>query len=124
MVKVIAMMKRKSGFTPGEFARYWFEEHAPLGVRVLPDDIAIRGYVQNYAVRSEGDQEPEFDGMVEFCLDDMQAFQRWIGWFLSDEGKVLRDDESNFMERDSLKVMVVEERVVVPRNEGEARGRP
>jgi hypothetical protein len=57
MVKVIAMMKRKPGITPAEFARYWYEEHAPLGFEVLPDDIRIRGYVQNYTVRNSGTRE-------------------------------------------------------------------
>ena len=116
MVKVIAMMKRKPGITPAEFARYWYEDHAPLGFEVLPEDIRIRGYVQNYAVRTEGDQEPEFDGVVEFCLDDMAAFQRWLSWYLSEDAKPMRDDEQNFMDSSSVKVMVLEERVVVARD--------
>jgi len=113
VIKVIAMMKRKSGITPQEFARYWFEDHAPLGFEVLPDDIHVRGYVQNYAIRSEGDQEPEFDGVVEFYLDDMQVFGRWLGWFMSEDAQVMRDDEKNFMDSDSVKVIVAEERIVV-----------
>jgi uncharacterized protein (TIGR02118 family) len=116
MVKVIAMMKRKPGITPEEFARYWGEDHAQLGFDVLPEDIRIRGYVQNYAIRSPGDQEPEFDGVVEFCLDDMQAFQRWLGWFVGEGGQVLRDDEQNFMDSSSVKVVVTEENILVERN--------
>ena len=108
----------EKAITPAEFARYWYEKHAPLGFEVLPDDIHIRGYVQNYTVRSEGDQEPEFDGLVELCLDDMQAFQRWLAWYMSDGAKAMRDDEQNFMDSSTVKVMVVEERVVVPRNDG------
>lgn len=114
MVKVIAMMKRKPGITPAEFARYWYEEHAPLGFEVLPDDIRIRRYVQNYTVRNEGDLEPEFDGMVEFHLDDMDAFARWFAWYMGDGGKPMRDDEQNFMDSSSVKVVVVEERIIVP----------
>ena len=118
MIKVIAMMKRKGGITPEEFERYWYEDHAPLGFKVLPDDIRIQGYVQNYTIRTEGDQEPEFDGLVEFCFDDMQTFQRWFVWFMGDGGKVLRDDEKNFMDSSSVKLMLVEERVLIPRREG------
>ena len=120
MVKVIAMMKRKPGISPEEFARYWFEEHAPLGFEVLPDDIHVRGYVQNYTLRNEGDTEPEFDGLVEFYLDDMRAFQRWLAFFMSDEAKPMRDDEKNFMDSSTVKVLVMEERVVVPSAEGDA----
>ena len=117
MIKVIAMMKRKSGITPAEFARYWYEDHAPLGFEVLPDDIRIRGYVQNYTIRSEGDPEPEFDGLVEFYLDDMKAFQKWFIWYMGDDAKPMRDDEQNFMDSSSVKLMLVEERVVVPKGE-------
>ena len=114
MVKVIAMMKRKPGISPAEFARYWYEDHAPLGFRVLPDDIHICGYVQNYTVRNAGDLEPEFDGLVEFYLEDMAAFQRWLAWFMSDAAAPMREDERNFMDSESVKVLVMEERVVVP----------
>jgi uncharacterized protein (TIGR02118 family) len=117
MIKVIAMMKRKPGTTPEEFARYWHDEHAPLGFEVLPDEIRIRGYVQNYTIRTEGDQEPEFDGVVEFCLDDMQAFQNWFVWYMGDGAKLMRDDEKNFMDSSSVKLMLVEERIIVPRDE-------
>jgi uncharacterized protein (TIGR02118 family) len=122
LVKVIAMMKRKSGITPDEFARYWYEEHAPLGLTLLPEEIDIRGYVQNYAVPSEGDQEPEFDGVVELCLDDMKAFHGWLSWFMREDAKPMRDDEQNFMDSSSVKLVVVEERVVVPRNESAVVG--
>ena len=116
MVKVIAMMKRAPGVSPAEFKRYWGEDHAQLGFDVLPDDIRIRGYVQNYTVRNEGDPEPEFDGLVEFCLDDTQAFQRWLAWFMSDGAKPMRDDEKNFMDSSTVKVLVDEERIDVPRD--------
>jgi hypothetical protein len=41
MLKVIAMMKRKPGITPDEFAGYWLENHAPLGFKVLIVDEQI-----------------------------------------------------------------------------------
>ena len=87
MIKMIGMMKRKPGISPQEFARYWKEEHAPLGFEVLPDDIPIRGYIQNCTHRSEGDPEPEFDGVVEVWFDDMETFQRWFTWYLGDGAK-------------------------------------
>jgi uncharacterized protein (TIGR02118 family) len=118
--KVIAMMKRKPGITPEEFARYWSEEHAPLGFEVLPEEIEIFGYVQNYTVRTEGDQEPEFDGLVEFCFEDEKTFQRWFVWFLGEGGQPLRDDEKNFMDSSSVKLMIVKEKVLIPRRESAA----
>jgi uncharacterized protein (TIGR02118 family) len=120
MIKVMAMMKRKPGITPEEFARYWFEEHAPLGFDLLPDDIHVRGYVQNYTIRNPGDHEPEFDGLVEFVLDDMDAFQRWLAFFMSDAAEPMRDDEKNFMDSDTIKVLVMQERVVVERHSADS----
>jgi uncharacterized protein (TIGR02118 family) len=113
MVTVIAMMKRRNGMSPDDFARYWLEKHAPLGFEVLPEDIRIRGYVQNYTVRTPGDAEPEFDGVVEFYLDDQQALQRWLQFYLGEEGRRMREDEANFMDSASVKVLVVDEQVVV-----------
>jgi len=119
MIKVIATMKRKPGVTPEEFARHWYEKHAPLGFEVLPDDIQIRGYVQNYAVRHEGDPEPIYDGVVEFYLDDEAAYQRWFAWFLSEDAKRMRDDQDNFMDESSVRMVVCREQIVVapPREE-------
>ena len=36
MLKMIGMLKRKAGMSPQEFARYWREEHAPLGFDPSP----------------------------------------------------------------------------------------
>jgi hypothetical protein len=115
MVEVIATMKRASRFSPAEFARHRGNDHAALGFRVLPEDVHIQGCVQNHAIRSDGDQEPEFDGLIEFCLDDMAAFRRWLAWFASEEGKVLRDEGPNSMDPSSVKVVVTEENVTIPR---------
>jgi len=113
MIKVIAMMKRKPGITPDEFARYWYEEHAPLGFEVLPDDIKIRGYIQNYTNRKDGDLEPLYDGVVEFYLDDEAALERWFSWFMGEGAERMRDDEKNFMDSSSVEMLVCREQIVV-----------
>ena len=46
----------------------------------------------------EGLGEPMFDGVAEFGFDDMDMFQKWFAWFMSDGGQPLRDDEKNFMD--------------------------
>ncbi len=114
MIKVIAMMKRKEGVSPDEFARYWYEEHAPLGFEVLPDSIKVVKYVQNYAIRMEEDWEPLFDGVAEFGFEDIESFQKWMDWYFSDGGQVLRDDEDKFIDKDSIRVVAVEEKVIRP----------
>lgn len=122
MIKVMAFMKKKDGLTIEEFSRYWYEEHAPLGFRVLPEDIRFTRYVQHYAVPMEGSGGPMFDGVVEFCLEDMDMFQKWFAWYMSDGGKPLRRDEGNFIDRSSVTVTIVEERVIIPGDEARGDG--
>jgi uncharacterized protein (TIGR02118 family) len=112
VIKVLAGLKRRPGLTPEEFATYYLETHVPLFRRVLPAEIAagLEHYVQNHAVRlGRGTTDPPFDCVTEMGWRDLEAMQRWNAWYLSPEGKVLRDDEENFMDRDARVVVVTEE---------------
>ena len=122
MIKIIGFMKKKDGLTLDEFSRYWQEQHAPLGFEVLPQDIRITRYVQHYAVPMEALGEPLFDGVGEFCFEDMEMFQKWFAWFMSDGGQPLRDDEENFIDRSRLTVVIVEENVIIPGDDAREDG--
>jgi uncharacterized protein (TIGR02118 family) len=111
-VKLMAMLKRKEGMTAEQFSRYWHEEHGPMAVRVIPESVRIRRYVQNHALRLIEDAEPCFDGIVEFCLEDMDALHAWMAFYASDEGKIIRDDEIRFIDIGEMVVVMVEERVI------------
>jgi uncharacterized protein (TIGR02118 family) len=116
MIKVIAMLKRKSGMTIEEFSRYWREKHAPLADTLLPAEVALeqKRYVQNYAVKLPGGGEPSFDGVAEICFNDLESFRKWNDWYFSDDAKPLRDDEENFMDKSKRVIVVTEERVITP----------
>ena len=114
MIKVVATLKRKPGTTLEAFSRYYFEKHAPLARRVIPPEVAagIRRYVQNHAIRlGRGESEPAFDCLTEIGFDDLAALERWRIWYESPEGKILRDDEENFMDVNARIIVVTEERV-------------
>ena len=115
MIKIIAMVKRKSGITAEEFSRYWYEKHAPFGFKVIPEGVLSmqKRYVQNYSLKL-GRREPPFDGVAEICFDDMESFRKWNDWYFSDDGKALRDDEENFMDKSQTIVVIAEERVLIP----------
>jgi len=114
MIKVIGITKRKPGLTLAEFAQYWHEKHAPLGFKILPREISLNRYVHNYALPFAEGVEFPFDGATEFCFDDIQAYQQWFAWFLSDDAKALRDDGENFMDYSTSQVVLTEERVIIP----------
>ena len=122
MIKIIGFTKKKEGLTIDEFSSYWQEKHAPLGFEILPDDIKITRYVHHYTVPMEGLGEPAFDGVAEFGFDNLEMFQKWLVWFMGDGGQPLRDDEMNFMDSASALVVMVEERVIIPADEGRPDG--
>ena len=119
MIKVVGLMKRKSGLTVDEFSRYWYDKHAPLGFRDLPRTIPLRRYVHNYVAPLSEGQEYSFDGVAEFCFDDLKDYEHWLAWFTSDKGKALRDDGENFMDYRTVKTILCEEKIFIQPKEGE-----
>ncbi len=111
MVKIIVMLKRKSSMTMEEFSQYWYEEHGPLALRIMP---GLRKYTQNHAVRLTDSEEPRFDGIAELWFDDLESRHKFLGWYWGDEGKVLRDDEEKFIDRSKMFGSIVDERVIKP----------
>ena len=108
MVKIIAMIKRQDHLTHQEFSRYWRENHGPLAARLIP---GLKRYVQNHLILGEG-EEPAFDGVAELWLEDMQALQTMFEFYNSDAGKVVRDDEDKFFDRNTMVVLIAEEKVI------------
>ena len=106
-------MKRKEGITIEEFREYWSGKHASLGLEVIPKDIKLTRYIQNYAIQMSDGFEPLFDGVVEFCFKDKENFEKWLNWFFSEEGQLLREDEKNFIDSSSVQVVAVEENVII-----------
>jgi len=115
MVKMIAMVKKKEGLTIEEFAQYWYQKHAPLARKLVPQSVVAgwKKYVQNYAVSLNGKVHAPFDGVAELYFSDLPAFWKWNDWYFSDDGKALRDDEDNFMDRSQTAVIIAEGKVVL-----------
>ena len=112
MIRIIALIKRRPGLSPAEFAEYYEHRHAPLFHRVIPPQVAdaIVRYAQHHAVRlGSGGSEPAYDCVTELGFDDLGGMRTWSDWYLGDDGKVLRDDEEHFMDVDERVVIVVDE---------------
>ena len=85
-----------------------------MAVRVIPEAVRVRRYVQNHALRLMGHGEPCFDGIVEFTLEDMESLEAWMSFYAGDGGKTIRDDEVSFIDMSEILIVMVEERMIRP----------
>jgi uncharacterized protein (TIGR02118 family) len=112
VVKVISMSKRKKGVTQEEFRKFWYEVHGPMVLEKVPPELLsrIKRYVQNPAVELR--QPQAYDGVAEICFNDMDALRAWNKFYNSDEAKVLRDDQENFVDTSTMVVIITEEKII------------
>jgi uncharacterized protein (TIGR02118 family) len=100
VIKLIVLIKRREDLTIEEFRDYYENRHAPLFQRTISREVrdAVKLYVQNHAVPMEQRTNPPYDCVTEFGFDDTAGLTLWTQWYRGEEGKVLRDDEENFMD--------------------------
>jgi uncharacterized protein (TIGR02118 family) len=103
--KVILFVRRKEGLSREQFRQRYEDGHAPLARKVLPQ---LRRYVRNYVTDSPG-WEADFDVVTEFWFDSEQDHQAVRAFYASEEGQVLIRDEAEFMDRSSMRSVVVDE---------------
>jgi hypothetical protein len=113
VIKMVVLLKRKAGVSLADFGERYEHRHAPLFERVIPDEVAaaIKGYTQSHPVQlGRNPAEPAYDCVTEFLFDDLAGLRVWSDWYLGDAGKVLRDDEEEFMDTSQRVVLVTDER--------------
>jgi len=113
MIKIVALIKRRPDLSLEEFCAYYEQRHAPLFASSIPlaVDGAITHYVQNHAVRlGSSASDAVYDCVTEIGFDDVAGMRLWSEWYIGEGGKVLRDDEENFMDRGQRVVIVTQER--------------
>lgn len=74
MIKLIALLKRRPGFSKEEFARRWVNDHTKISAR-LP---GLRGYYINICTPRQPEgagDEPAFDGTAEMWWDSIDAME-------------------------------------------------
>jgi uncharacterized protein (TIGR02118 family) len=115
MIKIVALIPRRPDVSPEAFQNYYEQHHAPLFQRSIPPEVAgaITHYVQNHTVQmGNGTTQPAYDCVTEIGFDDLDGMRLWSSWYLGDGGKVLRDDEENFMDLRGRIVIVTDERKI------------
>ena len=100
MIKSISLIRRKPGLTREEFVRHYEEVHAPLALSCLP---GLRKYVRNYVTADEIGSPTDFDVVSEFWYESTKDIKASLSFYRSAAGKLLRDDEEKFMDRDSIR---------------------
>jgi len=108
MVKAIALIKRKPGLSREEFRKHYEEVHAPMALKYLP---SFKRYVRNYVITPPGGEEPEFDCITEIWYDDMQGYQESLGFYGTDAGRILREDDESISDTSKFFFFLVEEKV-------------
>jgi hypothetical protein len=109
MIKLIALIKRRSDLSFEDFCDDYANRHAPLFQASIPPHVAaaIKHYSQNHTVPL-GRSAPAYDCVTEFVFEEMDDLRQWSDWYLGDGGKVLRDDEERFMDTSQRVVLVTE----------------
>lgn len=118
-MKVLCFMKKKPGLGRDEFIRYYEENHAPLIARLLP---YYSDYRRNYLAENPtykldhiddtDDSGPEFDVVTEWSFENREMYNKLLAAMGDPQvGETIARDEANFLDRSSIRVFVVEERV-------------
>ena len=102
MTKVLFLIRRRSDLTSEQFRRYWLETHAPIAV-AMP---GLLKYTQNCAVADPTGGELAVDGIAELWFDSAAAFQAALA---SPEGQATLGDIPNFLDADSIQVVIADE---------------
>jgi uncharacterized protein (TIGR02118 family) len=120
MMKMVALFKKKAGMSREDFIHYYETKHVPLILEVLPD--TFKDYRRNYILfdqmffpdHMEGTPPPPppFDMMTELWMESREKFDE-MNAAMSDPviGDRVAKDEANFLDRSSMVMFLVDERV-------------
>ena len=106
-VRLFAFVRRKEGMSREDFLAYWHTRHGPL-IRDTPE---LGGRTIRYHQHPTAPQDGSgFDGVA------MQEFASWddfLAMLGGDAGRAMREDEANFLDSSSIKVVFTRGRVVM-----------
>lgn len=124
MIKLIFCLNRKQGISRQEFDRRWRDVHGPL-VRKYAGALRIKRYVQcatlddlcpQEQIRASRNAEPtSYDGVAEIWWDSLEDLaSAHLTPEGSEAGRVLLEDEAQFIDLASCRLWYCTERVVIP----------
>lgn len=108
MIKLVAFLKRKEGWTPEEFYDHWENEHAPLiaGTPELARHI-VRYEQLRHTSANDWMGSPGFDGITIQWMESPSALEAFVSE--PKYAELIAPDEDHFLDRDALVWMVTDE---------------
>jgi uncharacterized protein (TIGR02118 family) len=107
MLKAVEFFRKRAGMPDDEFYDYWLNRHAGV---VMGLQGLVR-YVQNHPLpETRQNGQPAFDGVVEVWFEDADGLKANVASAYWPE---VVADEARFIDRDSLKFLLVDEHAVV-----------
>lgn len=111
MIKLAFMINRIDGMTFEEFVEHHRNRHAPLFTSIPEARLYVNKYTVSHPVTAEGYPAPAYDGLTEIWFESWEDHD---AFFASKNYKELvNPDEGEFIDMNSVAVMVTEERVVI-----------
>jgi uncharacterized protein (TIGR02118 family) len=104
MIRLVAMLPRRTDLTHEEFLDHWLNSHAPLIARCGVGTY-VRRYEQHISARVPGWPEPEFDGITIQWYDSAESFAESLG---HPDNSLIREDEPRFLDMSRLKFALTE----------------
>jgi len=111
MLKVMFFIKRRADLTLEQFREHYETVHVPLSFEHLP---LMRRHARNYVHRRKGAPEPDYDCVTECWFDDWDALKATSALIATEKKDLIAADEARFMDRSSIRSIVVEEQVSTP----------
>ena len=106
-MQLFAFVKRKEGMSREDFLTYWHTQHGPM-IRDTPDlGGRTTGYVQ---YPSAPQDQSGWDGVA---VQDFASWDDFIAMLSGPAGDMMREDEANFLDSSSIKVVFTEGKVVM-----------
>ena len=111
-VKLVALLKRRSDFSPEQFERQYKEHHAPLALRALPKiSKYVRNYIDQDAMFGDRPGGAPYDVVTEVWWDSEDDYQACMATLATSElYKEIKIDEKRFMDVDAIQICLVREK--------------
>ena len=103
MIKAMSFVSRKPGLSREEFIEHYEQVHSPLALKHFP----FQRYVRNYVM--PGTEDLGFDCITEVWFETMEDCVAAAEFSVSEDYKIISEDEERFMDRDKIVAFLVEE---------------